>query len=1145
MSGLDELLTTLRKQDVRLWMEGERLRFSAPPGVMTPELTGRMKERKEEITAFLRQAGQSLQAAAEIIPAGPRDGDLPLSSGQQRLWFLEQLQGPSGAYNMPAALRLEGVLDGDALRRSLEEIVRRHDILRTTYAQVQGRPVQRIQPVAPVALPRVDLQALPADARMAEVRRLAAEEARKAFELSKDLPLRLCLLQLDAREHVLLLTLHHIASDGWSIGVLVRELAELYRAFTTGTAPSLPELPLHYADFARWQQERATGGATQPQLTYWKEHLAGAPGLLELPTDRPRPAAQRFQGATRRFTVPLELVSRLKARGREAESTLFMTLLATFGVLLSRHSRQKDLVVGFPIANRLPQTEPLIGLFVNTLPLRLDLGGEPSFSELLGQVRRTTLAASVHQALAFEQLVEALQPTRALSHSPLFQVLFTLQNTPTESLTLPGLAIEQLEIESGTSQFDLSLSMNETPHGLVSDLTFDTDLFDAATIERMTGHFLSLLAAVADNPTQPVSRMPLLTEPERTLLLRDWNATSREVSPSQGLHGLFEAQAARRPEAIAARFESHALTYGELEARSNRVAHHLRSLGVEPGQRVGIFMERSLELLVGLLGILKAGAAYVPLDPLYPEERRAHILEDSGVALLLTEPALASQAPTYRVRTVLLADTAPASSEPLHLPLSGEHLAYVLYTSGSTGKPKGVAVPHRAATNFMASMQREPGITEADTLFAVTTIAFDISVLELFLPLSVGACVAIASRETAVDGTRLLPALAASGATVMQATPSTWRMMLALGWAGDPSLKMLCGGEALPLELIAPLRARGASLWNMYGPTETTIWSTVSSVEEQARLTIGRPIDNTRVYVLDARLQPVPVGVVGLLYIGGLGVAQGYLHRPDLTAERFIPDPFSREPGARLYCTGDGVRFLSDGSLDYVGREDGQIKLRGHRIELGEIEARLSLHPGVREVAVRVWELAGGSELVAYFQPGTGDAPEAQALREHLRSHLPAYMIPSHFVALESFPRTANGKLDRKALPSPTPSQRAASTFEPPRTPLEVRLAEIWREVLGVERVGLHEDFFELGGHSMKAVQILARVQEAWSVDVSLRVLFERPTLEAMAKHLEARQQDKPTASPPPLVARPRQARRLQATSRAELNLPDSSNKGD
>ena len=680
--------------------------------------------------------------------------------------------------------------------------------------------------------------------------------------------------------------------------------------------------------------------------------------------------------------------------------------------------------------------------------------------------------------------------------------------------------------------------MAETPQGLVSELNFDSDLFDDATIERMTGHFLSLLTAVADDPSQPVSRMPLLTGPERTRLLGEWNATSREVPAPHSVHGLFEAQAARRPEAIAARFESHALTYRELDEQANRLAQHLRQLGVQPGQRIGIFLERSLELLVGLLGILKSGAAYVPLDPLYPAERLAHILEDSGVTLLLTEPALAPLAPAHRARTVLLSDAAHAPSSPLHLPLAAEHLAYVLYTSGSTGKPKGVAVPHGAVVNFMASMQREPGLSERDVLFAVTTIAFDISVLELFLPLSAGACVVIASRETAVDGTKLLPALAASKATVMQATPSTWRMMLALGWAGNPELKLLCGGEALPADLLTPLKARGSALWNMYGPTETTIWSTVARVEEKARLTIGRPIDNTQVYVLDEWLQPVPIGVVGSLYIGGQGVAQGYLHRPELTAERFIPDAFSHVPGARLYCTGDLVRALPDGTLEFLGRGDGQIKLRGHRIELGEIEARLAQHPGVLEAAVRLWDSAGGPELAAYFRPGPA-APDAPALREHLRSHLPAYMIPTHFVALESFPRTANGKLDRKALPPPTGAQRVASEFVAPRTPLELRLAEIWREVLGVGQVGLHDNFFELGGHSMKAVQVLARVQEVWHVEVSLRVLFEQPTLEAMAKHLEAQQPGTASSSPPPLVALPRQSRRVQATSRSELNLPE------
>ncbi|MBZ4418505.1 non-ribosomal peptide synthetase [Myxococcus sp. RHSTA-1-4] len=1145
MRPIDELMSHLRKLDVRLWLEGERLRFSAPPGAMTPELQGELKSRKEEVIAFLQQAAESLRSATEVIPPCSRDEALPLSSGQQRLWFLEQLEGPSGAYNMPAALRLVGALDSDALLRGLDAIVRRHEVLRTRYALEGGRPVQRILPDASVPVSRVDLEPLPSEERRARVQHLAAEEARRPFDLTKDLPLRACLLRLGEREHVLLLTLHHIASDGWSLGVLMRELAAHYQAFTAGGEASLPALPIQYADYARWQQQRSDSGALKPHVAWWREHLAGAPALLELPTDRPRPAAQRFLGATRRFTVPPALTARLKQRAREAEATLFMTLLAAFGVLLSRYSRQRDVVVGSPIANRLPQTEPLIGLFVNTLPLRVSTERDPSFSELLREVRRDTLAAYTHQAVPFEQLVEALQPARDLSYQPLFQVLFTLQNTPTAPLALPGLSMELLEVESGTSQFDLSLSMAETDQGLASELTYNTDLFDEATASRMVDHLLCLLAQVAETPERAVSRLPLLSEAERNTLLREWNDTAVELPAPHTLHGLFEAQATRRPDATAARFESQSLTYGELDARANRLANHLRHLGVGPGQRVGLFLERGLELLVGLLGILKSGAAYVPLDPMYPAPRLAHILEDSGVTVLVTEPELATRAPAWSGRTVQPSDAAGASSAAVAVPVTGAGLAYVLYTSGSTGLPKGVAIPHEAAANFLMSMRREPGMTERDTLLAVTTVAFDISVLELFLPLSVGACVVIASQETAVDGTRLLPLLAASGATVMQATPSTWRMLLSLGWSGSPALKLLCGGEALAPELLAPLRARCSELWNMYGPTETTVWSTVARLEAERPITLGRPIANTQAYVLDEWLQPVPPGVPGTLYLGGLGVARGYLNRPELTAERFVPDPHGGRPGARLYCTGDLARRRPDGSLEFLGRGDGQVKLRGHRVELGEIEARLALHPGVAETAVRLWEAASGPELVAYVRPAPGASPDAPALREHLRAHLPAYMLPTHFVVLESFPRTANNKLDRKALPRPTQAQRSSAGYTAPRTPDEQRLADIWREVLGVERVGVDDDFFALGGHSMKAVQALARVQEAWRVDVSLRVLFEHPTLGAMAKHLETSRPADSRPAPPPLVARPRQARRVQADSRAELNLPDPPSKPD
>ncbi|MCP3166613.1 amino acid adenylation domain-containing protein [Myxococcus qinghaiensis] len=1139
--SIDEVMRHLRGLDIQLWLEGERLRFSAPPGALTPELQAELKSRKDEVIGFLQRATVSTRGVAESIAPRPSDEAPPLSSSQQRLWFLEQLEGPSGAYTMPAALRLTGALDADALTRALSAIVRRHDVLRTRYALDGGRPVQRILPGVDVTMERVDLASLSAEARRAEVQRLAAEEARASFDLTKDSPLRVRLLRLEEHEHVLLLTLHHIASDGWSLGVLMQELAAHYQALTSGREATLPALPIQYADYAHWQRRRAEDGTLKPHVEWWRAHLAGAPELLELPTDRPRPAAQRYLGATRRFTVPLALVTRLKQRARDAEATLFMTLLTAFGVLLSRYSGQRDVVVGAPIANRPPRTEALIGLFANTLPLRVCLDGDPSFAALLRDVRRDTLAAYEHQEVPLEQLVEALQPARDLSHPPLFQALLTLQNTPPAPLALPGLTLELMEVESGTSQFDLALSLAETERGLVSELTYNSDLFDEATSARMTAHFLGLLEQVATTPERAVSRLALLSETEQASLLRDWNATEAELTGPRTVHALFEAQAARRPDATAARFGAHSLTYAQLDARANQLANHLRHLGVGPGQRVGLFLERGLELLVGLLGILKSGAAYVPLDPMYPAPRLMHILEDSGVTALVTEPELAALIPDWRGRTLRSSDAAQAPSASAGATTGGSDLAYVLYTSGSTGLPKGVAVPHEAVANFLMSMGREPGMTERDTLLAVTTVAFDISVLELFLPLSVGGCVVIASQEEAVDGTRLMPLVTASGATMMQATPSTWRMLLSLGWSGLPTLKLLCGGEALPSELLAPLRARCAELWNMYGPTETTVWSTVSRLEAGGPITLGHPIANTQAHVLDAWLQPVPPGVVGSLYLGGLGVARGYLNRPDLTAASFVPDPHAGRPGARLYRTGDLARRRADGSLEFLGRGDGQVKLRGHRVELGDIEAQLARYPGVAEAAVRPWGPAGDPVLVAYVQPVPGTALDEAALREHLRSHLPAYMLPAHFAVLASFPRTANNKLDRKALPPPATDSRASAAYVAPRTPDEARLATIWCEVLGVERVGVDDHFFALGGHSMKAVQALARIQEGWRVDVALRVLFEHPTLGAMAKHLEMLRPSESRPAPPPLVARPRQARRVQADSRAELNLPDPS----
>jgi amino acid adenylation domain-containing protein len=939
-----------------------------------------------ETVEVARLAGEALRLPP--LQCLPREGPLPLSFAQQRLWFLDRFEPDSPFYNIPAAARLSGDLDKTALERSLQEIVRRHGTLRTTFQAVEGQPVQVVAPALTLPLPVVDLTGLPETDRAEEARRLAREEAQRPFDLTRGPLLRVTLLKLGPREHVVLLVMHHIVSDGWSMGVFFREVAVLYQAFSAGKPSRLPELPVQYADFACWQRDWLKGEVVEKQFTYWKDRLAGAPAALELPTDRPRPAVQTVHGATEPLQLPRELVERLHALSRREGCTLYMILLAAFQTLLQRYSGQEDFCVGTPVAGRTrPEMEGLIGFFVNTLVLRADLSGDPTFAELLGRVRETCLGAYAHQDLPFEMLVEALQPQRDLSRTPLFQVMLILQNAPLPSLELPGLRLNPIEAESGTAKFDLNLALVETDLGLVGNLEYNTDLFNAATARRLLVHFRNLLEGAVANPGCRVSELPLLTADERHQLLTEWNRTEANVPDEGCIHRLFEAQAERTPEAVALVFEDEKVTYQELNRRANQLAHHLRGLGIGPEVLVGICVERSVEMVVGLLGILKAGGAYVPLDPAFPKERIAFMLNDARVPLVLTQESLEANLFGQEARLVHLDTDAEAirrhSTEDPTGEVATDNLAYILYTSGSTGQPKGVQITHGSVVNFLASMCREPGLTERDTLLAVTTLSFDIAGLEIFLPLTMGARLVLMPREVAQDGKRLAEKLATSAATIMQATPATWQMLLEAGWSGIPGLKILCGGEAMPPDLARQLLGRCASLWNMYGPTETTIWSTVHRVDGRGGpVPIGRPIANTQVYVTDRRWQPVPVGVVGELLIGGAGLTRGYLGRPELTTEKFIPNPFSDTPGSRLYRTGDLARWLPSGELECLGRLDHQVKVRGFRIEPGEIESVLGQHPGVRQaVVVAREETPGDRRLVGYVVAAQDQAPEEQGAK--------------------------------------------------------------------------------------------------------------------------------------------------------------------
>ena len=1064
-------------------------------------------EKRALLAKLMRGGAATPRTDADAIRPRAGDGPAPLSGAQLRLWFLHQMEPASAAFNISPALRVRGPLDAAALDRALAEVARRHHALRTVFRLRDGAPVQEILSAPSTILSIEDVDGIDSAARDTEAQRMAADEAVRPFDLASEPGFRARLLRLAEDDHVLLITLHHIVSDGWSTGVLYRELGALYGAFTRGEPSPLDGLPIQYADFAAWQRERLGGEALAPQLAYWRRALAGAPALLELPTDRPRPPVQGSAGAAHRFRLPRALASRLAETARGEGATPFMVLLAAYAALLSRWSGQDDVVVGTPLAGRTrPETEGLIGFFVQTLALRVDLSGDPPFRELLRRVRRATTEAYAHPEVPFDRLVDELGVARSLGHSPVFQAMLTLQNAAgTAAPALPGLRTEPMRQEVRAAENDLLLYLEEDADGLDAILQYATDLFDAGTAARMAGHLLRLLDAATTEPETRLSALPLLSADEADAVVHAWNRTDARYA-AVPVHALVSARAADTPDSVALVCGGRALTYSELDAESNRLAHRLIALGVRRETKVAISMERSPSLLVSMLAAWKAGAAYVPVDPAYPEDRRAYMLADCGAAVVLTDSASIGHLPTTDAQVVAV-DRLDLSTEESMAPsieVDADQIAYVIYTSGSTGRPKGVMVPHRGVANFLASMRREPGMGPGDALAAVTSLSFDIAVLELLLPLTAGARVVLATREEAMDAARLAALLDRSGATVMQATPATWRLLLQHGWRGKPDLALLCGGEALPPDLARQLLPRGRALWNLYGPTETTIWSTVDRVQGADAISLGHPIDNTRLYVVDAALRPCPLGVPGELWIGGDGVVRGYLGRPGLTAERFVPDPFSGRAGARLYRTGDRVRRRADGTLEFLGRTDFQVKVRGFRIEPGEIEKTIAEQPGVRQAVVVVREDAPGDARIVAYLVSDGAAPPHDVLRKTLSRRLPDYMLPSAFVTLDALPLTPNGKVDRRALPAPELRRGPERDSVPPRTPAEETIAGFWREALGVERVGVEDNFFELGGHSLLVAKVHARIRAAFPREVTMVDLFRHTTIAAQAAFVTA-----------------------------------------
>jgi amino acid adenylation domain-containing protein len=1078
------------------------------------------------------QLSKTLETASRGVETGPfkagvispRGDQGPLSSAQERLWFLNQMDPGSAAYNICRAYSIEGDCDVKNLRESFEMIVRRHETLRTNFAARDGRPIAVINPSISLPFEVIDLKSLAEAHRQTEIDRLLAREAETPFDLAQDPLLRISYLELANNQSLLLLTIHHIICDGWSLGVLWRELSGCYRALCAHQTPKLTRLSMQYGDYALRQRAQIEEGRLDNQLEHWKGRLKGATPSLNLPFDFPRPAIAGDRGAKQSILLSKQLADAIKSISRNEGVTPYITMLAAWQTLLSRYTGQTDIAVGSPVAGRdSVETESLIGLFVNTVVLRGDLSGQISFRDLLSRTREVALGAFANQELPFERLVEELQPERTLDHTPLFSVMFTLQNSPMPALEFGGLKLQPMAIDKTTAKFDLTLEVVEEADRLRLSFEYKTDLFAEKTIARMFDHFRTLLASVTAQPDAAIDSVSLLSETERRQLLHEWNETRSEFPSDKCFYELFEAQVGKTPNAIAATFQDEQLSYAELNRRANQLAHYLKRQGVGPDVLVGVCVERSLRMLVGTLGVLKAGGAYVPLDPAFPAERLAFMIADAKVPVLLTESNLTASLPPHRANIVCLdADWQTIARESEQNPQhanNDDSLAYVIYTSGSTGKPKGVQIAHRALTNFLCSMLREPGIKSNDVLLAVTTLSFDIAALELYLPLIAGACVNIASRDAAADPNQLMVALR-SGVTVMQATPATWKMLIQAGWRGSERLSVFCGGEALTRELATQLLERCGSLWNLYGPTETTIWSTAGKIESPAeRITIGRPIANTKIYLLDGNLNPVPVGVPGELYIGGEGLARGYLDRPALTIERFLPNPFTANPSDRIYQTGDVARYLPDGRIECLGRVDQQVKIRGFRVELGEIESLLRAHETIADAVVTAREDAtGNSVLVAYVVAADEVAIDSKALREFLGAKLPAYMQPAAYVDLPTLPLTPNGKVDRRALPAPRFDQQSLNSYVAPRTQTEAALARIWAEVLRLTKVGVDDNFFEIGGHSLLATQVVARVAEMLHIQLQVRTLFECPTIARLAEAIDCRATDQ-GARPPDRIA--------------------------
>lgn len=1078
----------------------------------------------------------SAQQRPVHIPRRSVQGPAVLSFAQQRLWFLDQLEPGSPFYNIPEAVRLQGILDTSALQQSLMEVVQRHDILRTTFDVVDEQAVQIVTSADHFQLSLIELQDIPLSEREAELHQRMKEEAQRPFDLTRGPLLRATLLRLNPTDHVLLLVVHHIIADGWSMGIFVHEVATCYSSIGNTQPISLPDLPVQYADFSHWQREWLQSGVLDRQMNYWKQQLSGELPVLDVPTDRPRPAVLTAWGARHPLSLPNALTEQLKTFSQQEGVTLFMTLLTAFQILLARYTRQEDILIGSPIANRnRGELEPLIGCFVNTLVLRADLSGNPTVRNLLQHVRKMTQDAYAHQDVPFEKLVEELHPERDMSRTPLFQVLFVLQNMPQPVIDHSDVTMQRLMVDSGTAKFDITLELFDDSTGLNGSFEYNTMLFNAGTITRMAEHFETLLKGMVEHPDQRIGALPLLSQREQQQLLHRSQTNTPTFSRNMCLHTLFERQAAQTPDTTAVVYEGTYLSYNTLNQRANQVAHHLQHLGVGPNVLVGLSVERSLDLVIGLLAILKAGGAYVPLDPTYPPERLGFMIADAQMPVILTQKHIADQLPDHQATLVCIDDATLLATTAVENPdsqVTTHDLAYIIYTSGSTGQPKGTLVTHAHVDRLFTATQDWYHFDTRDVWTLFHSFAFDFSVWELWGALLYGGRLVIVPYMTSRSPEAFYQLLMDEQVTVLNQTPSAFEQLIhidneALQNIPQTLRLVIFGGEALDLQTLQPWFARHGDthpqLVNMYGITETTVHVTYRPIKASDLTTglgsvIGVPIPDLQLYVLDQYQKLLPTGIPGELYVGGAGVAEGYLNRPELTKERFIVNPcVDHQPSvtngassaARLYKTGDLVRYRANGELEYLGRIDQQVKIRGFRIELGDIEAALTQYAGIRTAVVLAREdTPGEKRLVGYIVPHTDQEIMVSDVRAFLQTRVPEYMVPSAFVVITELPLTSNGKLDRRALPLPdTARPTLEQAYVAPRNATEEHIGAIWREVLNIERVGIHDNFFELGGHSLMATQFMSRLRNDLQVVLPLRVLFESPTIAALGQKVDQNRQ--------------------------------------